>query len=156
MNEKMIITKALKNIFSSIDELCNTFPQKSFTIDGRLVGDIGEVIAALDYDLTLFEVQQAGHDGETSDGRKVQIKATFKDSLTFGTIPDYYLGFKLYKDANYEVVFNGPGQMIYDRYKHRKGIGKKLLSFPIGELRRLSETVPDSERIADRHRENPR
>ncbi len=57
MNEKMIITKALKNIFSSIDELCNTFPQKSFTIDGHLVGDIGEVIAVLDYDLTLFEVQ---------------------------------------------------------------------------------------------------
>lgn len=31
-----------------------------------------------------------GHDGETSDGRKVQIKATFKDKLTFRTTPEYY------------------------------------------------------------------
>ena len=150
MDQKAIIKKALKNIFESIDDLCNAFPQKSFTIDGRLVGDIGEIIAILDFDINLFDVQQADHDGETSDGRKVQIKATFKDSLTFRTVPDYYLGFKLFKDGHYEVVFNGPGRIIYERYHDRKGIGKQLLSFPINELKRLSESVPDSEQIVVR------
>ena len=31
-----------------------------------------------------------GYDGGTSDGRLVQIKATFKDSLTFTKTPNYY------------------------------------------------------------------
>ena len=90
---------------------------------------------------------QPDHDGETSDGKKVQIKSTFKDSLTFRTVPDYYLGFKLFRDGHYEEIFNGPGRIIYENYQHRKGIGEILLSFPINELKRLSESVPDSERI---------
>jgi len=71
----------------------------------------------------------------------VQIKTTFKESLTFKTCPDYYLGFKLYTDGRYVEVFNGPGRLIEQRYSERKGIGKKLLSFPIKELRALSAQV---------------
>lgn len=53
-------------------------------------------MAALEYDIVLHDVSQPNHDATTSDGRRsVQIKATFKDSLTFKTVPDYYLGFKL-------------------------------------------------------------
>ena len=43
MNERTVITSALKIIFESIENLRCTFPHKKFTIDGRLVGDIGEV-----------------------------------------------------------------------------------------------------------------
>lgn len=150
MDRKSILRDALSNIFQGIQDLCSTFPQKSFTIDGRLVGDIGEIIASLDYDIELFDVSQPKHDGITSDGRKVQIKATFKKSLTFGTIPDYYLGFKLFEDGTYEEIYNGPGLIIYEDYKHRKGIGEKLLSFPIYRLKELSESVTDSERIFKR------
>jgi hypothetical protein len=38
----------------------------------------------------------------------VQIKATFKDNLSFRATPDYYLGFKLYPNGNYDEVYNGP------------------------------------------------
>jgi hypothetical protein len=88
-----------------------------------LVGDVGEVIAELEYDVALHDVSQPNHDATTSDGRNVQIKATFKDSLTFKTVPDYYLGFKLYPDGRHEEVFNGPGKVIYHRYVARKGVG---------------------------------
>ena len=147
MDKRVIITKALERIFDGIEQLRKTFPGKAFTIDGRLVGDIGEVIAALEYDIELYEVQRPDHDGETSDGRKVQVKVTFKDSLTFKTVPDYYLGFKLFDDGRHEEVFNGPGRIIYERYKHRKGIGETLLSFPVDQLKRLSSRIPQSERI---------
>jgi hypothetical protein len=152
MDKRVRITKALELIFDGIEQLRETFPGKAFTIDGRLVGDIGEVIAALEYDIELYEVQQADHDGETSDGRKVQVKVTFKDSLTFKTVPDYYLGFKLFDDGRHEEVFNGPGRIIYERYKHRKGIGETLLSFPVDELKKLSSRIPESERIKLRER----
>ncbi len=144
------IADALKLIFEAIERLKASFPNRAFTIDGRLVGDVGEVIASLEYDLVLHDVSQPTHDAKSLDGRNVQIKATFKDSLTFKSVPDYYLGFKLYPDGRHEEVFNGPGKLIYERYAKRKGIGVLLLSFPISELRRLSEDIPANERIAKR------
>jgi hypothetical protein len=130
--------------------LREAFPNRAFTIDGRLVGDIGEVIAALEYEVTLDSISQPNHDACCRDSRRVQIKATFKDSLTFKTCPDYYLGFKLHPDGRYEEVFNGPGRIILERYRGRKGIGTKLLSFPIGELRSMSAQLDPAERIPRR------
>src|SRR5579872_4983088 len=85
---RQAIHNALRLIFEAIERLKTAFPNRSFSIDGRLVGDIGEVIAALEYDVVLDAVIQPSHDATTSDGRKVQIKATFQESLTFGTVPD--------------------------------------------------------------------
>ena len=150
MEEKNKIAEALKLIFEGINRLKGTFPKKEFTIDGRLVGDIGEVIAALEYDVELFDVLHRGHDGKTSDGRLVQVKVTFKDSLTFRTVPDYYLGLKLYRDGTHEEVYNGPGKLIYEKYKHRRGIGKDLLSFPNTDLQELSARVLKNDRISKR------
>jgi len=145
------ISDALRLIFQGIERLKESFPNREFTIDGRLVGDVGEVIAALEYDVVLHDVSQPNHDATTTDGsRHVQIKATFKDSLTFKTVPDFYLGFKLYADGRHEEVFNGPGKIIFERYSGRKGCGVVLLSFPIAELRKLSKQVPDGDRIAKR------
>jgi len=116
----------------------------------HLVGDVGEVIAALEYDLVLHDISRPIHDATTADGRNVQIKVTFQDKLTFKTVPDYYLGFRLYPDGRHEEIFNGPGKIIYDRYSKRKGIGVVLLRFPVDELRRLSEKVSATERIPKR------
>src|SRR6266487_119639 len=123
MPKHQALTEGLALVFQGIDRLRAAFPNRRFTIDGRLVGDVGEVIAELEYDVTLNEVSQPDHDGTTKDGKKVQIKATFKDSLTFKTASDFLLGFKLYPDGRYEEVFNGPGQLIY---AHRSGIGSTL------------------------------
>ena len=146
------IAKALGLISEGIKHLKQAFPNRNFTIDGRLVGDIGEIIAALEYDVKLHEVSQPKHDGQTSDRRNVQIKATFKDSLTFGTIPDYYLGFKLHENGEFEEIFNGPGKVIYDHLlnRNRKGLGSKLLSLPTAKLRELSRTVERNDRIPKR------
>lgn len=154
MSGKPVITEALASIFSGIRQLKDAFPEKEFTIDGRLVGDIGEVIAAQEYDIELYYPTVKGYDGRTSDGRQVQIKATFKSSLTFRSTPDYYLGFKLYEDGSHKEIYNGPGQPIHDHYAHRKGIGEELLSFPIRKLRELSAEIPPTDRIPKRVREN--
>ena len=150
MGERSSIAEALKLIFQGISQLKRAFPIKEFTIDGRLVGDIGEVIAALEYDIELFDVLRKGHDGQTPDGRLVQVKATFKDSLTFKSLPDYYLGLKLHKDGRFEEIYNGPGKVIYEKYRHRSGIGKELLSFPNADLRQLSASIPGNDRIPKR------
>src|SRR5690349_15073524 len=88
MNHQTTIDEALALIFSGIAKLKERFPSKAFTIDGRLVGDIGEVIAALEYDITLYGAQRPHQDGVTSDGRAVQVKATFKHHLTMTAVPE--------------------------------------------------------------------
>lgn len=151
MKEHWSIADALKKIFSGIEDLHRNFPNRKFTIDGRLVGDIGEVIASLCYDVMIDDISRPGHDGQTSAGRRVQIKATFKDTLTFRSTPELYLGLKLFPDGSFEEVYNGPGSYIQKRYAHRKGLGKDLLSFPISQLRSLSEDIPATERVPRVH-----
>lgn len=148
------IERSLRQIFQGIETLQNAFDGKrKFTIDGRLVGDIGEVLAELEYDIELDEKSRPKYDAVTKDGKhNVQIKATFKDSLTFSSEPDesgldYYLGLKLLTspDENgklYREIYNGSSQVIFDHYKDkRKWIGQKLLSFPIKKLQALNERV---------------
>ncbi|ALZ75305.1 hypothetical protein [Rheinheimera sp. F8] len=142
-----VIEDALKNIFTGIALLKEALPSKEFTIDGRLVGDIGEAIVQRDYNIKLYEGLTKDYDGETPCGKKVQIKATFKDSLTFRKISDYYIGIKIYENGQYEEIFNGPGYVIAEEYIHRKGFGKNLLSFPIKRLKDLSKKVSNDHRI---------
>ena len=144
------IKEALTSIFRGIERLHEAFPSRAFTIDGRLVGDIGEVIAELEYDLILDDVSVRDHDAQMGNGRRVQIKATFKDSLTFTTCPDYYLGFKLCPDGRFEEVFNGPGTLILENFSYRKNIGKKQISIPITGLRALSDQVDVADRVPRR------
>mgnify|MGYP005643687021 CR=1 FL=1 len=153
LSEHQAISKALEQIFSGITLLKTTFSGRLFTIDGRLVGDIGEVIARRDYKIILDDVSQPDHDGVIDSGdrlRRVQIKATFKEQLTFKTVPEYYLGLKLQQNGDYHEIFNGPGSVIYDHFEHRKGIGTELLSFPIKKLNELSQKVSPTNRIPNR------
>ena len=150
MPDHETINAALVKIFEGINQLRTALPIKEFTIDGRLVGDIGEALVQRDYDVQLYDKLVEGYDGETPDGRLVQIKATFKDSLTFTKTPDYYIGIKINEDGTYKEIFNGPGKVIEERYKHRKGFGKILLSFPNKVLEELSASVPNGQRIRKR------
>lgn len=144
------IERGLSLIFEGIGLLHAEFPLRQFTIDGRLVGDIGEIVAAAEYDIALDAIGAATHDGTTSTGRRVSVKATFQDELTFGRTPDLYLGIKLYRDGRHEVIFNGPGGVIYEAFRHRAGIGEKLLRFPNSRLRALSSCVSAADRVMRR------
>ncbi len=150
MTHRAAISEALALIFSGIAKLNARFPDKAFTIDGRLVGDIGEIVALLEYDIELYPVQTLAHDGITSDGRKVQVKATFKEHLSMTTVPELYLGIQLSPDGSHVEIYNGPGSLIAQKFSHRAGLGEKQLSFPITALQELSKTVLATQRVRRR------
>ena len=150
-DHRSTIAVALKMIFEGIRLLQQSSGGgRQFTIDGRLVGDIGEIIAAREFALVLDTVSRPNYDAKTLDGRNVQIKATFKDALTFRREPDLYLGLKLSPDGSHDVVFNGPGRVISHEFGMRAGFGEQLLSFPVARLRLLSATVQESDRVPAR------
>lgn len=142
---------ALDAIFLGIEMLKKTYENKRmFTVDGRLVGDIGEVIAERDYELELDKKSKAKHDGTTSQGIRVQIKATFQSHLTYKGEEGLYLGLRLNRDGSYDEIFNGPAKLIGKHFSERSGINEKLLRFPVKDLLEIQKKVKKSEMVKRR------
>ena len=117
----MTIPEAVRQMLAIVEELCSAYPKKRFTLDGRLVGDIGEVLVEEAYDLELFEDVKRHHDARSADGRLVQIKAAMKSNLTFPAdhVPNYYLGVQVGPDGRFIEIFNGPGAIAWEAVKGR-------------------------------------
>jgi len=152
---EITVPEAIKQLRQIVKELQDAYPKKKFTLDGRLVGDLGEVLAESGYDIELNDRLRKHHDARASDGRQVQIKATMKDSLTFPAdhVPDYYLGIKIEPDGTLTEIFNGPGSVAYKSVKGRKVPKTNLHSISINALKRLNEEVHPRDRIPRRSRQ---
>ena len=146
------IPEAVAQLLEIVDRLRATYEPKQFTLDGRLVGDIGEVLVQERYDLSLHPGLQHHHDGVCSAGRQVQIKATMKNSVTFPCdhTPDYYIAVKIEADGSLVEIFNGPGLIARRAIERRRTSKTNLHSISLSALRKLQACVPLSDRIPQR------
>jgi hypothetical protein len=154
-----LISKSIEKLLQIVEELHQAYPSRKFTLDGRLVGDIGEILVEEHYDVLLFKGMSPHHDAESKGRRKVQIKATMKENLTFPAdhIPEYYLGIKINRDGSFVEVFNGPGTVAAKAVEGRKQPKTNLHSISIKALAELSRGINAEERIPLRStRENSR
>ncbi|MEW6211967.1 MAG: hypothetical protein AB1631_26665 [Acidobacteriota bacterium] len=147
MADPKIIREGLSEIFSGIAKLKAGYGHRHFTIDGKLVGDIGEVIAEQEFDIRLTEKSVTGYDAQMRDFRRVEVKATFKDNLLFRSIPDYCIGLKLSRDGTHEVVFNGPGRYIAEGFPDKVPHAKNQVAYTVKQLARVSALIPEIERV---------
>ena len=149
------IKKSVKELITITKKLHKEYPSKKFTLDGRLVGDIGEIAAEKTYDIKLFDKQQKHYDAILlrDKNKKVQIKTTMKHSLIFPTnnIPQYYLGLKINEDGNIETIFNGLASII-KKYldKNRKKTKSGLYSISNKKLVELNNQVKEKDRLPER------
>lgn len=145
----MPIQLAIKQLCKIILELQKNHKSKKFTLDGRLVGDLGEVLAESNYKIVLFDKIEKQYDALTFDKKKVQIKATFKDKITFPTehVPELFLGLKINEDGTFEEVYNGPGKHVLKLICNRKAPYNRLHLIPIKKLKEISENIPKQEKI---------
>lgn len=87
-----------------------------FTLDGNLIGDIGEAVAAELFGLKLSPRNGTGIDGHARDGRSVQVKATGTGRgpafRMVDTRADHllFLAFDM-ENLRGEVVYNGPEEV---------------------------------------------
>ncbi|WP_271783518.1 DUF6998 domain-containing protein [Aquimarina algiphila] len=146
--------KEIKQLLEITHRLRSQY-KRSFPLDGRLVGDIGEVLAKEKYGIELYSENSPIHDGfEIATGRKVQIKATFKNYCYFPfgkeKIPDYFLSINILENGQLEELFNGPGQFVYDNYiiaRNLKPYKKTFYTLSKGPLKKLGEAVPSNLKI---------
>lgn len=145
------VSSAVPRLLAIVDELRRTH-HKRFTLDGRLVGDIGEVLVEIAYEVKLYDGVHRHHDAVDGIGRLVQIKATMQEALTFpaGHVPHYYLGIKINGDGSFREIFNGPGPIAHKAIERRSQPKTNLHSVRLGRLEALSRQVAPEDRIQRR------
>ncbi len=138
------IPQLLKRLHDIVAELESLFPGRKFTLDGHLVGSLGEVIAAHDYDLTLLDASAKTHDAR-KENKQIQIKATQGKSVGLYGEPDHLLVLRLRKDGTAEEIYNGPGKPAWDKAGKLQKNGQRSIS--LSRLRVLKETVPENQKV---------
>ena len=108
MDDREFIKQKLAELLKIVNELQARFPDRKFTLDGHLIGSIGEVLARYYYGIELAPTGTKRHDG-TLDGKQVQIKITQRDSVDIKGVPENLLVlFLSTKDLAVYEVYNGP------------------------------------------------
>ena len=138
----------IQRLYEARKELRALFPELPFTLDGKLIGDIGEAIALQDFGFTPLPAGTELHDFLAADGRRVQIKTTQAIAphrgvglgLTMQSF-EHLVVIQISETGTYSILYDGPGTYIDDARRHRKSP-----SLTVGQLRNLNAKVPTSER----------
>jgi len=128
MNKTDKIPELIKRIYEIVNELEELFPGRPFTPDGHMVGSIGEVLAAENFDLELLPPSFQGHDAKDKQGRLVQIKATQGDSIALRSEPERLIILKLLKDGSFEKIYDGDGKIIWESAGRMQSNGQRRIS----------------------------
>lgn len=133
-------------------ELEGLHPGRHFTPDGHLVGSLGEVTAADIFDVTLARASTRGHDALTADGRRVEIKATYRNRgvgvrATSSDHADLLIVLRLPKAPGEkpEVVYNGPFHTVREALGKVQSNGASTVS--LSRLRALQGSVAPGESV---------
>ena len=138
-NQMNFLEKKIKEMLVIANELENEFG-RPFTLDGHMLGSIGELYASYYYGIKLHKPSAETHDGIALDGRSVQIKITQGNSFSFRKEPEYLIALHLdTQTGEITEVYNGNGRGILDgSSSNRVGISK---------LVELTKNVPEHECI---------
>jgi hypothetical protein len=136
----------VQELYRIVSDLESLFPGRRFTPDGHLVGSLGEVIAAHQYDLELFPASHEGHDAKSPDGRLVQIKATQVKSIAMRSRPDNLIAIRILPDGSFEEVYNGPGDIVWQNAGKMQSNGQRPIT--LAKLSKLMKTLPPKSRIS--------
>ena len=139
------LTAIIQDLFRTVCELESRYPGRKFSIDGHLLGSIGEVIAAEYYGLTLLPNSSERHDAKDRQERLIQIKATQIDRISISSEPDYLIVIQITSDGNWSEIYNGAGSRVWNNAGKIQKNGQRPIS--IAKLKLLMKSVSDDEKI---------
>lgn len=141
----MKIDSLIRDLYTIKNALEEQFPGRKFSLDGHLVGSIGEVLVAEAYGIELYPNGTETHDGKAPDGKEVQIKATQIDRVSISSEPEYLIAIKILQDGTWEEIYNGPGKLAWKLAGKQQKNGQRPLM--LAKLRKLMMDIPEDQRI---------
>jgi hypothetical protein len=139
------VPKLVERLYAIVAELEAHFPGRPFTLDGHLVGSLGEVLGAAYYDLELLPCSSECHDAVGANGQQVQIKATQCEKVGMRSLCDHLLVLRLSKDGSAHEVYNGPGELAWNAAGPMQRNGQRAIR--LSTLSRLASQVPVERRL---------
>jgi hypothetical protein len=143
------IPAIITSLYALVDELETLFPERRFTLDGHLVGSIGEIAAKYFYNLKLLPIGNQNFDARTQDGsnRSVQIKLTAGDAVSLADYedhPDLLIVLKIDRKSGFNEIYNGqyPVTLLAEKKPTKRQV--KNLS-----VRQLQDNQSSSSRSLD-------
>lgn len=149
------LSNAIRQLYGIIDTLESDFSdhERHFTLDGHLLGSIGEVYVAERYNIRLFVSSFKGHDGVIKDRRErlVQIKVTQsrtrKKAIGLSSEPEWLLVLQVSVEGEFIEVYNGPGDIVWNLVKDKPKPSNGQYQVALRRLLELNESVADDDRI---------
>lgn len=139
------VTALLDDLYTAADGLEKLFPGRKFTLDGHLVGSIGEVVAAYMFDLDLNPASTLGHDARSHDGHNVEIKLTQGRGVAIRHEPEHLIVLHRPIGGPIRVVFNGPGAIAWSAAGKMQKNGQRPIA--LSRLSLLSHQVAEADRL---------
>jgi len=127
-------------IYGAIAELEQTYPDRKFTMDGHLVGSIGEVIAAEALNLKLYSPSHPVHDAYDANG-DVQIKMTSRNSIAMYSECSRLVVLRVISPEEAEIVYDGPGAKPWAAAGKKAKTGQCRVS--LSRLREFAALLPE-------------
>ncbi|MEX2282390.1 MAG: hypothetical protein WEE89_07895 [Gemmatimonadota bacterium] len=142
----------VRKLLESVRALEALYPGRSFTLDGHLVGSIGEVLAAELYGLKLLPASSSCHDGVCPTGREVQVKLTQRERVGLYEEPRFLVVLQIDSSGQLREIYNGPGPGAWNAAGPRQKNGQRSIS--LSRLKGLNKHVAEVDRIAQVTRPN--
>ena len=141
-----MLSEKIKELYCITAELEKNYPGRKFTIDGHLLGSIGEVIVAEAYGLELLPNSTEKHDAISMIGQYIQIKATQINKISVSSEPEYLIVIQILSDGSWSENYNGPGDLVWDNVGKVQKNGQRSIS--LHKLKCLMKTVKDTDKIS--------
>ena len=142
------LSDKVKELEKITNEIGIVFTEKSFKLDGILIGNIVEVMVSHAYGIRLYKQSEKTHDGEVLfDGRKVQIKGTQKtDAIVIREKPDYLIVEYLDKKRGCICeIYNGPGDYVWEYASYVPSMN--FYTLRVSKLLEIDKIVAANEKI---------
>jgi hypothetical protein len=140
------VLELVRGMLDSVKQLESLYPGRSFTLDGHLVGSIGEVLAAELYGLRLLPSSNPCHDATCPAGRNVQVKLTQRSREAIYEQPDHLIVLRVEPDGTVAEVYNGPGSLPWMSAGPIQKNGQRSVS--ITTLSKLNNAVASHDRVS--------
>jgi hypothetical protein len=122
------LPEPVARIYKAVEELEALYPSRKFTLDGHLVGSVGEVIAAETLGLTLYpSMSQPGHDAHDANG-DVQIKMTAGTKVAMYETCERLVVLRVLSPEKAEIVYDGPGEPAWEKAGKKAKNGQRVIS----------------------------
>lgn len=131
--ERIPLPAPVADLYRAIEKLQATYGRK-FTLDGHVLGSIGEVVAQEAFGFELLPMSARVHDAHCTRRGAVQVKITGGKTVALRQNCNHLVVLKVLSPEEAEVVYDGPGATVWEAAGKMQSNGQRTIS-----LRRLQE-----------------